>query len=158
MLPETLLEPLTVHLERVRRQYIDDLSRGLGQAPLPTALARKCPNADREWPWQWLLRHAPSRGRLRHQNGAGASRPQRRPHHDDLHPRSQPRGPGSLQPAGQDPTRSGSRTDDVLCRPGALPNAQKEGPLIDVMHLVSQSLLRQHTSPMPPASADQDRR
>jgi len=28
---------------------------GLGRAPLPDALARKYPNADREWVWQWVF-------------------------------------------------------------------------------------------------------
>ena len=38
-----------------------------------------------------LLRHPPARGRLRHPHRPGAPRPQRRHHHDDLHPRPQPR-------------------------------------------------------------------
>jgi site-specific recombinase XerD len=32
-----------------------DLARGLGRAPLPHALARKYPNADREWAWQYVF-------------------------------------------------------------------------------------------------------
>ncbi len=32
-----------------------DLKRGLGRAPLPDALLRKYPNADREWGWQWVF-------------------------------------------------------------------------------------------------------
>ena len=31
------------------------MKRGLGQVPLPYALARKYPNADREWGWQWVF-------------------------------------------------------------------------------------------------------
>lgn len=31
------------------------MARGLGRVPLPEALARKYPNADREWPWQWVF-------------------------------------------------------------------------------------------------------
>ena len=32
-----------------------DLGRGLGWVPMPDALARKFPNADREWGWQWVF-------------------------------------------------------------------------------------------------------
>jgi integrase len=31
------------------------LKGGLGRAPLPEALVRKYPNADREWGWQWVF-------------------------------------------------------------------------------------------------------
>jgi integrase len=39
----------------VRRLHQWDLSRGLGRAPLPDALARKYLAADREWGWQWVF-------------------------------------------------------------------------------------------------------
>ena len=55
VLPGTLEGPLREHLRRVREQHETDLARGLGQAPLPEALARKYPNADREWGWQWVF-------------------------------------------------------------------------------------------------------
>jgi len=42
-------------VRRVRRQHEEDLRAGLGQAPLPDALARKYPNAAREWGWQWVF-------------------------------------------------------------------------------------------------------
>jgi hypothetical protein len=32
-----------------------DRSRGLGRAPLPDAVARKYPAAEREWGWQWVF-------------------------------------------------------------------------------------------------------
>ena len=32
-----------------------DLRRGTGSVELPWALARKYPNAGREWPWQWAF-------------------------------------------------------------------------------------------------------
>ncbi|CAN5799915.1 hypothetical protein BH23GEM6_BH23GEM6_15430 [soil metagenome] len=47
-----------------------------------------------------LLRDAPAGGRLGHPHGAGAARPRRRPHHDDLHPRAEPPRAGGPQPAG----------------------------------------------------------
>jgi len=47
MLAEALHHPLQSHLQRVREQHEADLECGLGRAPLPDALARKYPNADR---------------------------------------------------------------------------------------------------------------
>lgn len=55
MLPVTVKAPLQAHLEKVRRQHENDLARGLGRAPLPDALARKYPGADRQWAWQWVF-------------------------------------------------------------------------------------------------------
>jgi integron integrase len=55
MLPLALHEPLRIHLLGVREQHDADLARGLGRVPLPHALARKYPNADREWGWQWVF-------------------------------------------------------------------------------------------------------
>ncbi len=55
MLPSVVREALQAHLEKVRRQHAEDLARGLGWAPLPDALARKYPNADRQWAWQWVF-------------------------------------------------------------------------------------------------------
>jgi integron integrase len=55
MLPAAVKEPLAAHLERVQRQHAMDLQAGLGRVQLPDALARKYPNADREWGWQWVF-------------------------------------------------------------------------------------------------------
>ncbi|MGH2373215.1 MAG: integron integrase, partial [bacterium] len=55
MLPSAVREPLRAHLDEVRPQHVRDLARGLGRAPLPDALARKYPTADREWTWQWVF-------------------------------------------------------------------------------------------------------
>jgi len=55
MLPAVLHEPLQDHLRRVREQHEADSKGGLGRAPLPEALVRKYPNADREWGWQWVF-------------------------------------------------------------------------------------------------------
>ena len=46
---------LARHLEMVRRQHETDLRHGAGWVELPWALARKYPNAGREWPWQWVF-------------------------------------------------------------------------------------------------------
>jgi integron integrase len=55
MLPTAVRNPLQAHLEKGRRQHAKDLARGLGRAPLPDALARKYPTADRQWAWQWVF-------------------------------------------------------------------------------------------------------
>ncbi|TBV04483.1 integron integrase [Stutzerimonas kirkiae] len=55
MLPTRVVEPLQAHLEMVRRLHREDLVDGLGEANLPFALARKYPNAAREWGWQFVF-------------------------------------------------------------------------------------------------------
>ncbi len=55
MLPAAVKTDLTRHLETVRRQHETDLRHGAGWVELPWALARKYPNAGREWPWQWVF-------------------------------------------------------------------------------------------------------
>jgi site-specific recombinase XerD len=55
VLPTVAKEPLTRHLLKVRRQHEADLAFGAGWVELPWALARKYPNAGREWPWQWTF-------------------------------------------------------------------------------------------------------
>jgi integron integrase len=55
MLPGSVRAVLEHHLERVREIHGEDLKRGLGRAPMPSALARKYPAADREWMWQYVF-------------------------------------------------------------------------------------------------------
>ena len=55
MLPASCKQALLEHLEKVRRLHEADLDQGLGQAPLPDALDRKYPNADRSWGWQYVF-------------------------------------------------------------------------------------------------------
>jgi len=55
MLPAAVTEPLLAHLGAVRRLHERDLKAGCGRVRLPDALARKYPNADREWGWQWVF-------------------------------------------------------------------------------------------------------
>jgi integron integrase len=72
ILPKSLVEPLRDHLARTKTQHDHDLHRGAGHVELPTAIARKYPNASRDWRWQWLFpatrpyRHAPTGQRRRH--------------------------------------------------------------------------------------------
>lgn len=54
-LPDALVPALTDHLARVKRQHNEDLANGFGNVFLPTALARKFPNAPREWRWQYAF-------------------------------------------------------------------------------------------------------
>ena len=55
MLPGRLVAPLQAHLERVRKLHEEDLVAGYGEVYLPNALARKYPNAAREWGWQYAF-------------------------------------------------------------------------------------------------------
>jgi len=55
VLPIVAKEPLTRQLLKVKRQHEADLACGAGWVELPWALARKYPNAGREWPWQWAF-------------------------------------------------------------------------------------------------------
>lgn len=54
-LPEFVIAPLQVHLSIVKKLHHEDLQQGFGFAPLPTALARKYPNAETEWLWQFVF-------------------------------------------------------------------------------------------------------
>jgi integrase len=55
MLPASVKEPLIAHLEQVRQVHERDLAAGFGRVQLPDALARKYPNANRDWGWQWVF-------------------------------------------------------------------------------------------------------
>ncbi len=55
MLPGTVKADLVRHLHGVKRQHERDLEHGAGWVELPWALARKYPNAGREWAWQWVF-------------------------------------------------------------------------------------------------------
>jgi hypothetical protein len=152
MFPGAVKTDLAKHLERVRALHQRDLRHNAGWVELPWALARKYPNAGREWPWQWvfpatrfyvdrettqrrrhhlhesviqravprgraqdghpqegdvshlpaLLCDASAGGRARHPHSAGAARPQRCEHDDDLHPRPEPRPSSRAEPGGSD--------------------------------------------------------
>jgi len=49
-------------LSKVKEVHDRDLAKGFGRVILPTALARKFPNAPAEWPWHWVF---PARTRWR---------------------------------------------------------------------------------------------
>lgn len=54
-LPESLIDPLQRQLDRVKLLHQRDLREGFGRVYLPHALARKYPNANREWAWQYVF-------------------------------------------------------------------------------------------------------
>ncbi|WP_425357656.1 integron integrase [Methylomicrobium album] len=55
MLPVSLIQPLRTHLVKVRELHRSDLAVGYGAVYLPHALARKYPNAAKEWIWQYVF-------------------------------------------------------------------------------------------------------
>lgn len=55
MLPEQLTDELKTHLENVWEVHQKDLEKGYGKTWLPYALARKYPNAEKEWVWQYIF-------------------------------------------------------------------------------------------------------
>ena len=55
ILPDYIKEPLQLHLKKMKSIHDIDVSEGFGSVYLPEALARKYPNADREWKWQYIF-------------------------------------------------------------------------------------------------------
>lgn len=55
LLPDDLTLPLQNQLRYARGLHQKDLADGLGTVYLPHALARKYPNAAREWGWQYVF-------------------------------------------------------------------------------------------------------
>ncbi len=55
VLPTKLIEPLQKQLVMAEKLHEQDLRRGLGRVEMPFALARKYPNAEKEWCWQFVF-------------------------------------------------------------------------------------------------------
>lgn len=55
LLPRTLGGMLTSPLAEQRARHEREVAEGGGWVALPDALARKLPNAGREWAWQWVF-------------------------------------------------------------------------------------------------------
>ena len=55
VLPGSLKPALEQHLRRVRLMHQQELTQGHGNVYLPPALARKYPNAEYEWIWQYVF-------------------------------------------------------------------------------------------------------
>ena len=54
-MPRSVVGPLQKHLQRVEAIHQQDLANGYGRVELPHALARKYPNANQEWCWQFVF-------------------------------------------------------------------------------------------------------
>jgi integron integrase len=55
LLPPPLVNPVRKQMKRAQALHAEDLAAGLGEVYLPYALARKYPNAARQWGWQYLF-------------------------------------------------------------------------------------------------------
>ena len=55
VLPENLIGPLQLQLQKARALHEKDVEAGFGRVYLPHALAVKYANADRSWAWQWVF-------------------------------------------------------------------------------------------------------
>lgn len=55
VLPDKLIAPLQLQLEKLKALHKSDLEKGFGEVYLPYALAQKYPNAPREWSWQYVF-------------------------------------------------------------------------------------------------------
>ncbi|HMA89779.1 MAG TPA: integron integrase [Burkholderiales bacterium] len=55
MLPQSVIEPLRMHLQRVKALHERDVASGHGDVELPDAIARKYPRAPYEWGWKFVF-------------------------------------------------------------------------------------------------------
>lgn len=55
MLPEMIKNSLQHHLEKVKALHKKDIESGYGEVFLPESLARKYPNAAKDWRWQYVF-------------------------------------------------------------------------------------------------------
>lgn len=55
MLPQSLVDPFKLHLDKVRKIFEQDLEDGWGIVHLPDAVAKKYPSASKSWSWQWVF-------------------------------------------------------------------------------------------------------
>ena len=55
LLPESLHESIEQQLAKTRFTHAQDLRRGFGETWLPFALAKRYPNAGKEWKWQYVF-------------------------------------------------------------------------------------------------------
>lgn len=71
-LPASLAERLQRHIQQVKAVHEQDLRDGWGAVELPGALARKYPNANREFGWQFLF---PAKSRWNNAENGQQGRP-----------------------------------------------------------------------------------
>lgn len=70
VLPNKLINPLKLHLAKVKAQHDQDLANGFGGVEMPGLLGVKYPNAEYEWAWQYIfpasqLSRDPRSGKIR---------------------------------------------------------------------------------------------
>jgi len=77
-IPQKLIQDLKQQIETVKERHTEDLEQGFGKVYIPGALARKYPNAEKEFRWQYVFQSStiatdPRSGILRrhhvHENG-----------------------------------------------------------------------------------------
>jgi site-specific recombinase XerD len=124
MLPLHVASALQRHLEKVKAQFEEDLEDGFGGVYLPHALARKYPNAAREWAWQWVFPSSRLSVDPREVEGHGGS-----PFAAVPSPRSFPKGRGGLD--------SGKGES-----PGETPGGRTGGTPVFRRHHVDESSLQ----------------
>jgi integron integrase len=66
-MPKSLRADLLLRVENTKHIHAEDLQRGFGSVWLPDALAKKYPNAPKDFKWQWLF---PSREICKADDGA----------------------------------------------------------------------------------------
>lgn len=54
-IPSKLIEKLKTQINEAKQQHTEDLAAGFGTVYLPDALARKYPNAEKEFRWQYVF-------------------------------------------------------------------------------------------------------
>jgi len=55
LLPAVVVDGLRAQLARAKEMHVRDVEAGAGWVELPAALARKYPQAGRDWAWQWVF-------------------------------------------------------------------------------------------------------
>ena len=55
VLPDSVIEPIKLHLVRVKALHEKDVAAGYGDVELPDALQRKYPRAGYEWGWKFVF-------------------------------------------------------------------------------------------------------
>jgi integron integrase len=55
ILPDSVIEPLRLHLQQVKQIHERDLAQGHGAVYMPFALERKYPGASTDWIWQYVF-------------------------------------------------------------------------------------------------------
>lgn len=55
LLPGTLVNALKAHLATVEALHAEDLSKGLGEVWMPEGLAKRYPDAGKDWQWQYVF-------------------------------------------------------------------------------------------------------